>query len=114
MSACTGGSPWTAARLRSKSTHRGCNPGTWPSADAHGFVTDVVLLDQPGQLVGFWASQLLDRGFVVLPSRMKSLQLFGPTPPAGRALRCNARIARIGDQQLRSTLEIVEPDGRVW
>ena len=84
------------------------------AADAHGFVTDVVLLDQPGQLVGFWASQLLDRGFVALPSRMKSLQLFGPTPPAGRALRCNARIARIGDQQLRSTLEIVEPDGRVW
>jgi phosphopantetheinyl transferase len=72
-----------------------------------------VLLDLPGQVVGFWASQFLDRGHLVLPYRMKSLKLYSPPLPAGERLRCHARIARVGDQRLSSELDVVGEDGRV-
>lgn len=78
------------------------------------FVTDFVLLDQPGQVVGFWAAQQFDRGFFVLPLRLQSLQLYGPPLPAGERLTCLARIAAQGAHELRSTLDVVGADGRLW
>jgi malonyl CoA-acyl carrier protein transacylase/phosphopantetheinyl transferase len=82
-------------------------------ADA-GFVTDFVLLDQPGQVVGFWTNQYLERGFVVLPFRMGALHLYGPKPGAGQQLTCRARIALAGDHQVRSDLDVVRADGSLW
>jgi len=84
------------------------------SASAGGFATDFVLLDQPGQVVGFWTSQYLERGFVVLPFRMETLDLYGPPLPPGQQLTCRARIALVGDQQVRSDLDVLLPDGRLW
>ncbi|HEV3215448.1 MAG TPA: beta-ketoacyl synthase N-terminal-like domain-containing protein [Vicinamibacterales bacterium] len=81
---------------------------------ADGLVTDFVLLDQPGQAVGFWTSQYLERGFVVLPFRMGALHLYGPPLPAGEQLTCRAHIALVGDHQVRSDLDVVRSDGRLW
>jgi phosphopantetheinyl transferase (holo-ACP synthase) len=78
------------------------------------FVTDFVLLDQPGQVVGFWAAQRLDRGFFVLPLRLRSLDLFAPPPPAGERLTCLAHVTITSDQELSSTLDVVRSDGRLW
>ena len=78
------------------------------------FVTDFVLLDQPGQVVGFWAAQRFDRRFFVLPLRLTSLELYGPAPAAGTRLTCHARIGIEGEQELRSTLDVVGADGRLW
>ena len=80
----------------------------------NGSVTDFVLLDQPGQVVGFWTSQYLERGFVVLPFRMGALHLYGPPPPAGERLTCRAHIALVGDRQVRSDLDVIGADGRLW
>ena len=79
-----------------------------------GLATDFVLLDQPGQVVGFWTSQYLERGFVVLPFRMGSLDLYGPPPPAGEVFSCRARIELIGDNQVRSDLDVIDRTGRLW
>jgi acyl transferase domain-containing protein/phosphopantetheinyl transferase (holo-ACP synthase) len=78
------------------------------------FVTDFVLLDQPGQVVGFWAAQRFDSRFFVLPTRIRSLELYGSAPAPGTRLACHARIATEGEQELRSTLDIVGADGRLW
>jgi phosphopantetheinyl transferase len=83
-------------------------------ADVNGLATDMVLLDQPGQVVGFWANQRLERGFVVLPSRMAALHLYGPILPHGDRLTCRARIALVGDRQVRSDLDVVDARGRLW
>lgn len=76
--------------------------------------TDFVLLDQPGQVVGFWTSQYLDRGFVVLPFRMGALHLYGPPLRIGDQLTCHAQIRLVGDHQVRSDLDVVGSDGRMW
>jgi acyl transferase domain-containing protein/phosphopantetheinyl transferase len=81
---------------------------------ADELVTDFVLLDQPGQVVGFWTSHYLERGFVVLPFRMGALHLYGPPLPAGEPLTCRAHIALVGDHQVRSDLDVVGADGRLW
>jgi acyl carrier protein len=82
--------------------------------DGRSFVTDPVLLDQPGQVVGFWTAEHLESGFVVFPFHLQALHLYGPRPEPGTRLRCQARILLLGDSQVRSDLDIVTNDGRVW
>ncbi|HET6372215.1 MAG TPA: polyketide synthase dehydratase domain-containing protein, partial [Candidatus Polarisedimenticolia bacterium] len=77
-------------------------------------VTDPVLLDQPGQVVGFWMAEHLDRGYVIFPFRIDALHLYGDRPEAGRSLKCRALIKLIGDRQVRSDLDVVGSDGRLW
>jgi acyl carrier protein len=80
------------------------------SAGPDGRVTDPVLLDQPGQVVAFWMAEHLDRGFVVFPFQLEALHLFAPPLPAGRPLACRGRIALVGEQQVRSDLDVVDGD----
>jgi 4'-phosphopantetheinyl transferase EntD len=82
--------------------------GLFASTRQPAFVTDPVLMDQPGQVVGMWTADHLDRGFVVFPFHLEALHLFAPPPPAGRTLQCQARIALVGEQQVRSDLDVVD------
>lgn len=88
--------------------------GLFRSNPAPSFVTDPVLLDQPGQVVGFWAAEHLETGYVVLPFRLKAIHFYGPNPSVPERVRCRARIHLIGERQTRSHLEIVRPHGHVW
>lgn len=81
---------------------------------AADFVTDFVLLDLPGQVVGFWASQFVKEGFVILPFQMESLQLYGGMLPPGERLTCVSRIAMPHPDRIRATLDVVGADGHVW
>ncbi|NJN19076.1 MAG: acyltransferase domain-containing protein [Oscillochloris sp.] len=76
-------------------------------------LTDPVLLDQPGQVVGFWAAQTLAHGQLVFPFRLGALRLFGPPPPAGTRFDCRAQIALDGPV-VRSQLSLVDADGRIY
>jgi phosphopantetheinyl transferase len=73
-------------------------------------VTDPVLMDQPGQVVGMWTADHLEKGFVVFPFHLEALHLYGAPPPPGRTLDCRARIALVGEQQVRSDLDVVDGD----
>ena len=77
------------------------------------FLCDPVLLDQPGQVVGFWMAEHVESGFVVFPFHLDELRLYGPRPRAPQSPACRARISLIGDRQVRSDLDIVRPDGRL-
>ena len=46
------------------------------STPSPALVTESVLLDQPGQVVGFWMAEHLERGFVVFPFQLDELELF--------------------------------------
>ncbi len=84
-----------------------------PAGAARALLTDPVLLDQPGQVVGFWAAQLLPKGYLVFPYRLEALHFYGPPPPATEVLMCQARIALLGEHQTRSDLDIIRSDGQV-
>jgi phosphopantetheinyl transferase/acyl carrier protein len=76
-------------------------------------VTDPVLMDQPGQVVGFWMPEHLETSFVVFPFHLEALHLYEPRPVAPERLKCQARIALVGDTQVRSDLDIVDGTGRL-
>jgi phosphopantetheinyl transferase len=77
------------------------------------FFIDPVVLDAAGQLVGYWTAEHLARGFNVFPYRVAALDLYGPPLRAPERARCRARIASLGEEQLRSDIEVIGPDGRL-
>ena len=78
------------------------------------FVTDPILLDAAGQLVGFWAAEHLERGFVVFPYHLQELRIYGPNRPPGQRLTCRVNLQLRGDEGIRSDIVIAGADGRVW
>ena len=78
------------------------------------FVTDPVVLDAAGQLVGFWAAEHLEHGSVVFPYRLDALHIYGPNRPAGEHLTCRVKLQLLGNERIRSDLEILGADGSVW
>ena len=79
---------------------------------APGFALDPVLLDSAGQLVGFWAAEVLDRGRIVFPFRVAAIDLHAPPLPAGERLGCAAAITLEGDQLTSSDIEVLDAGGR--
>jgi phosphopantetheinyl transferase len=78
------------------------------------FVLDPVVLDAAGQVIGFWAAEMLERAPVVFPFRLAALDLYGPSLPAGEPLACLAAIRLEGDQLVRSDIDVLDATGRCW
>jgi phosphopantetheinyl transferase len=78
------------------------------------FVTDPVVLDAAGQLVGFWAAEYLSRGFVVFPYHLDRLTIYGPNPSAGQDLACRLTVQSTANDSMRSDIEVAGPGGAVW
>ena len=79
---------------------------------APALALDPVLLDSAGQLVGFWAAEMLARGRVVFPFRLRALDLHAPPAPEGEQLDCVAAITLQGDQLMSSDIEVIDAGGR--
>lgn len=88
--------------------------GLLSDTDAPEFVLDPVMLDAAGQVIGFWAAEMLEQARVVFPFRLAALDLFGPPLPAGEQLACVAAVALEGEQLLRSDIDVVDASGRCW
>jgi malonyl CoA-acyl carrier protein transacylase/phosphopantetheinyl transferase len=76
------------------------------------FVTDPVLLDAAGQVVGFWAAERLASGFVVFPFAADRITLYRRRLDEGELARCRARITLDGEDVIRSDIEIAGGNGR--
>jgi acyl transferase domain-containing protein/phosphopantetheinyl transferase len=83
-------------------------------ASAPGLPIEAVTLDAAGQLVGFWTAEHLERGQVVFPFRVAALDVFGPQPRAGELLTGVAKIALAGEHLVRSNIDVLDADGRLW
>jgi phosphopantetheine--protein transferase-like protein len=77
------------------------------------FLSDVVPLDATGQLVGYWTAEHLSKGFHVFPFRVEELRIYGPNLRPLELAKCRARIALVGEDQVRSDIDVIGPDGRV-
>lgn len=88
--------------------------GYFRSDPAPAFVTDPVVLDAAGQLVGFWTQEHLESGAIVFPFHVRELQIFGPNLPAGAQVRGQARIALNGESHVSSDIDMIDSGGRLW
>jgi phosphopantetheine--protein transferase-like protein len=77
-------------------------------------VLDPVVLDAAGQVIGFWTAEHLTTGDVIFPFRLDALEVYGPRRPAGEELRCSAVINLVGEQLVRSDIDVIGADGRPW
>jgi acyl transferase domain-containing protein/phosphopantetheinyl transferase len=78
------------------------------------FVLDPVVLDAAGQVIGFWTAERLETGRVIFPFRLEALDVYGPLHPTGEPLACTAAIDLMGDQFVRSDIDVIDADGRLW
>jgi malonyl CoA-acyl carrier protein transacylase/acyl carrier protein len=87
---------------------RTLSPGNlFASTRSPALATDPVLLDQPGQVVGFWTAEHLEHGYVVFPFQLDALDLYRAPGTTPEALECRARIRLVGDEAVDSDLDVV-------
>jgi phosphopantetheinyl transferase len=77
-------------------------------------VLDPIVLDAAGQVIGFWMMEHQLRGQVIFPFRMEGLEVYGPPHPVGEPITCVAAIQLVGEQNVRSDIEILDGHGHVW
>ncbi|WP_372515701.1 beta-ketoacyl synthase N-terminal-like domain-containing protein [Streptantibioticus ferralitis] len=71
------------------------------------------LLDNVGQLLGYWIMATRTERTVVFPVGIRHLRFFEPHPRPGIELECLVRIVSLTDTALEADVQLVA-DGRVW
>lgn len=76
-------------------------------------LTDPALLDAAGQLVGFWALERLEVGFVAFPIGFEHLAFYGPWPHGPESLKCYVRIVLPDAGRVRANIDVVRAEGEL-
>ncbi|MEO7113467.1 MAG: 4'-phosphopantetheinyl transferase superfamily protein, partial [Polyangiaceae bacterium] len=71
------------------------------------------LLDNAGQLFGFWVMAKNDVNRMALPVHIDKIEFFGPRPKAGARFFCDARIQKQDERSVIADLTLAQGD-RVW
>jgi phosphopantetheinyl transferase len=72
------------------------------------------LLDNAGQLMGFWIRTTVSADKLAFPASIDHLELFGAHPPAGQAMNCTVWIRSVTPTTVTADLEVSHPDGTLW
>jgi hypothetical protein len=72
------------------------------------------LLDNVGQLYGYWARRHLDADWVVLPHSLREVRFFGPEPAPGEFVDTTVRIRAVEEKLVRADMESRRADGSLW
>lgn len=83
------------------------------SDDGSRLFTSPILLDEAGQLIGFWAWDCFDEGSVVFPTGFDALYIYDRPPYKGEMFKCYARVTLSDNRLVRADIDIVRPGGRV-
>ncbi|WP_338674121.1 beta-ketoacyl synthase N-terminal-like domain-containing protein [Streptomyces sp. SCSIO 30461] len=71
------------------------------------------LLDNVGQVLGYWIMATATERTVVFPVRMRRMRFFGPPPPPGTALECLIRVTALTGSLLEADALLLI-GGTVW
>jgi malonyl CoA-acyl carrier protein transacylase/phosphopantetheinyl transferase len=83
-------------------------PGTAALTPGRRLLTDVALLDGPGQVVAVWLRESATERFDIFPVRVDALELYAGPRTARAAYRCRAAIRELSDDHILSDLDILE------
>ncbi|MFF2185033.1 beta-ketoacyl synthase N-terminal-like domain-containing protein [Streptomyces sp. NPDC058155] len=72
------------------------------------------LLDNVGQLLGYWIMATLTERTTVFPVRMEHIRFHGPHPRPGERLTCLIRITEVTDLTLTADMQLIGQNGAVW
>ncbi|MER7795682.1 acyltransferase domain-containing protein, partial [Streptomyces sp. NPDC097640] len=71
------------------------------------------LLDNVGQLLGYWLMATRTERTVVFPVGMRHIRLFGPHPRPGTPVECAIEVLSLTDTMLEADVQLLV-DGQVW
>ncbi|MFD9890371.1 beta-ketoacyl synthase N-terminal-like domain-containing protein [Amycolatopsis sp. NPDC059027] len=71
------------------------------------------LLDNVGQVLGYWIMSRLPERNTVFPVGMREIRFHGPHPVPGERLDCLVRITNVTDAELEAEMQLVHK-GQVW
>ncbi|WP_051898502.1 type I polyketide synthase [Sciscionella sediminilitoris] len=71
------------------------------------------LLDNVGQVLGYWVVATLPSRASVFPARLSRIRFHGPHPEPGKRLHCTVRITAVTDTTVVAEAQL-SVDGRVW
>jgi acyl transferase domain-containing protein len=74
------------------------------------FHLDPFLLDAAGQLVGYWPSEFMSEGHVVLPIGISEITLYGNAIAPGTALDCRVRMRDKTHRSISADLDVLGSD----
>jgi phosphopantetheine--protein transferase-like protein len=77
-------------------------------------LTPGALLDNAGQLLGFWIMARTARDRLAFPAAIDQLRYYGPPPRPGERVRCVVRIRSVSATEVVADLELRRADGRLW
>ena len=80
-----------------------------------GLLTDPVLLDGAGQVIGFWTWTLdgVQEEAATFPVGFESLKIYAPFDYGGDAIKCNARVSSFADRRTSSDIDLIGPRGNL-
>ena len=84
------------------------------SGESPRLVTDPVILDAAGQVVGFWTMEHLKDNFLVFPYRVKRLHIYCPRPSVDQEVRCQVRIRLMDFNLISSDIDMINAAGGLW
>ncbi len=76
--------------------------------------TPGALLDNAGQLMGYWVMQREELDRLALPMAVTAIEWFGPAPAAGEPVPCTVWIDEHTDDAVTASMELLDADGAVW
>jgi phosphopantetheinyl transferase len=76
--------------------------------------TPGALLDNAGQLLGFWIMKRLSANRLAYPTAVERLRWYGPHPLPGERMSCAIRIVSVTDTEVVANLDLRHADGRLW
>jgi acyl transferase domain-containing protein len=71
------------------------------------------LLDNAGQLLGFWIMRQLPTDRLAFPAAVEQVRWYGPQPRPGERVSCVVRISSVTDTKVVADLEL-RAGGRLW
>jgi acyl transferase domain-containing protein/phosphopantetheinyl transferase len=71
------------------------------------------LLDNAGQLFGFWVMAKNEANRMALPVHIDKIDFYGPRPEAGERFACDVRIRKQDERSVVADLTLTQ-DGEVW
>ena len=70
-------------------------------------LTNPVLMDGAGQVIGFWAWDRFDAGFTIFPFGFDTMHLYAPFPSAP-AVKCHANVRALADGRIESDIDLYD------